>query len=113
MKRWAIFDICTDYDPPYGGMGDFVGAFDTKELAELYLIRQVGRRPIEFSIEDMYEYLTRDSPHIPTNQEYNEVFIKHRDSKIMPPANSIDSACGELADKLAKVFYSSPGKGIK
>lgn len=78
MKQWAVFEICVGYDTPSGGMHDFIGAFDTKELAELYLIRQVGRSPIEFSIEDMHDYLMKESPHIPTAQEYNDAFVKYR-----------------------------------
>jgi hypothetical protein len=59
MKRFAIFQ-CPD--PPHqGGMNDFIGAFDNLKDAELFVSKASYS---ELIIEDMEDYLARNSPYI-------------------------------------------------
>ena len=53
MRRFAVFK--SPYYYPYGGMGDFVKSFDTKEEADAFA-EGLTERSHNVDVNDMEEY---------------------------------------------------------
>lgn len=106
MKRWAVFEYVTYY--PSGGMGDFVGAFESENLAEQFILRSFRDH---LHIEDMKDYLEQESPKILTAQEFNEEFTRRREEEekrrnnLSPMHLAIEDNLSRLAKKLALDLY--------